>query len=106
MYTIKLMNEFLHGPIWVYDEDGFIREKYPLIDNDEELKELNEKARNLYDSFYSFNDGESACVFDEEGYQAAYGEMCKIIEKIVQKLHTINDNDFVIEDHITKRDID
>ena len=25
MYTIKLMNEYLHGPIWVYDEEGFIR---------------------------------------------------------------------------------
>ena len=22
MYTIKLMNEYLHGPIWVYDEYG------------------------------------------------------------------------------------
>lgn len=35
MYTIKLMNEYLHGPIWVYDEEGFIRRKYPLIDNDD-----------------------------------------------------------------------
>lgn len=53
MYTIKLMNEYLHGPIWVYDEEGFIRRKYPLIDNDDELRKLNEQARNLYDSFYS-----------------------------------------------------
>ena len=36
MYTIKLMNEYLHGPIWVYDEEGFIRRKYPLIDSDED----------------------------------------------------------------------
>ena len=25
MYTVKLINEYLHGPIWVYDEDGFIQ---------------------------------------------------------------------------------
>lgn len=70
------MNEYLHGPIWVYDEEGFIRRKYPLID--------------------------SACVFDEDGYKAAYEEMIGIIKQIVQKLQSINNNDFVIEDYITK----
>ena len=69
MYTIKLMNEYLHGPIWVYDEEGFIRRKYPLIDNDDELQQLNEQARNLYDSFYSFNKDDSACVFDFRRYR-------------------------------------
>lgn len=102
MYTIKLMNEYLHGPIWVYDEEGFIRRKYPLIDSDEDLKKLNEQARNLYDSFYSFNEDDSACVFDEDGYEAAYEEMIGIIKQIVQKLQSINNNDFVIEDYITK----
>ena len=107
MYTIKLMNEYLHGPIWVYDEEGFIRRKYPLIDNDDELRQLNEQARNLYDSFYSFNEDDSACVFDEDvfdedGYKVAYEEMIGIIKQIVQKLQSINNNDFVIEDYITK----
>ena len=95
------MNEYLHGPIWVYDEEGFIRRKYPLIDNDDELRQLNEQARNLYDSFYSFNENDSACVFDEDGYKAAYEEMIGIIKKIVHKLQMINNNDFVIEDYIT-----
>ena len=81
MYTIKLMNEYLHGPIWVYDEEGFIKRKYPLIDNDDELRKLNEQARNLYDSFYSFNEDDSACVFDEDEYKAAYEEMIGIIKK-------------------------
>lgn len=102
MYTIKLMNEYLHGPIWVYGEEGIIRRKYPLIDSDEELKKLNEQARTLYDSFYSFNEDDSACVFDEDGYKAAYEEMIDIIKQIVQKLQSINNNDFVIEDYITK----
>ena len=50
MYTIKLMNELLHGPIWVYDDEGFIRRKFALIDSDEELQTLNEEAKQLYDS--------------------------------------------------------
>ena len=37
MYTIRLANEFLHGPIWVYDEQGFIRGNFPLVTDDAEL---------------------------------------------------------------------
>lgn len=40
--------------------------------------------------------------FDEDGYKAAYEEMIGIIKKIVHKLQMINNNDFVIEDYITK----
>lgn len=64
MHTVKLMNEYLHGPIWVYDEEGFVSRNYPSLHGNSELMELNEKARILYDSFYSFNDDE-ACIFDE-----------------------------------------
>lgn len=66
---------------------------------------MNEQARNLYDSFYSFNEDDNACVFDEDGYKVACEEMIGIIRKIVHKLQMINNNDFVIEDYITK-DID
>lgn len=40
--------------------------------------------------------------FDEDGYKAAYEEMIGIIKKIVHKLQMINNDDFVIEDYITK----
>ena len=106
MYTIKLMNEYLHGPIWIYDEDGYIRIKYPLIDNNEELQRLNEQARKLYDSFYSFDENDNACTFNEDEYKAAHKEMVEIIKKIIQKLEEINNNDFVIEDYITKDIVD
>ena len=106
MYTIKLMNEYLHGPIWIYDEDGYIRRKYPLIDNNEELQRLNEQARKLYDSFYSFDENDNACTFNEDEYKAVHKEMVEIIKKIIQKLEEINNNDFVIEDYITKDIVD
>lgn len=101
MYTIKLMNEFLHGPIWVYDEDGFIIRKYPLVFEDMELMRLNEKARRLYDSFYSFNENNQTVSFDESGYKEASDDMKHIISMIVNRLKQINNNDFIIEDYIS-----
>lgn len=100
MYTIKLMNEFLHGPIWVYDDEGFIRRKFALIDSDEELQTLNEEAKQLYDSCYSFDDGNEACKFDEEKYKQNYTQMISIIEKIMARLDIINDGSFCVKNFI------
>lgn len=43
MYTIKLMNDVFHGPLWVYDENGYIIDEYPSVTDDEEIKSLNDK---------------------------------------------------------------
>lgn len=99
MFTIKLMNEYLHGPIWVYDGEGFVRRKFDLVYDDVELRELNEKAQMLYDSFYSFNE-EEACVFDDDGYKAHHNEMLDIVNKILARLDAINDGSFVVENYI------
>ena len=44
MFIVKLMNEFVHGVLWVCDEDG-ISTNYDLIDKDVELTRLNEETR-------------------------------------------------------------
>ena len=31
MYTVKIMNEYMHGPIWIYSSDGIPVRKFPLI---------------------------------------------------------------------------
>ena len=79
MYTIRLMNEFLHGPIWIYDQDKTIRLKHYLISNDTILQNLNEEAATLYDSFYDFDVGDEPCVFDDEGYKAAFPKMKELL---------------------------
>ena len=78
MYTIRLANEFLHGPIWVYDEQGFIRGNFPLVTDDAELNRMNSEAPELHDSFYS----DDCRDYDEAGYKAAYPKMKEIINKI------------------------
>ena len=105
MYTVKLMNEYIHGPLWVYVNEG-CETDYPLIDSDNILQNLNEEAATLYDSFYDFDVGDEPCVFDDEGYKAAFPKMKEIIEKIKQRLNEINDGSFTVEDYITNQKFD
>ena len=43
MFIVKLMNEFVHGVLWVCDEDG-ISTNYDLIDKDVECFLAKDKA--------------------------------------------------------------
>ena len=101
MYTVKIMLDYCHGPIWVCDEKGLYC-RYSLIDDDIYLEELNEEGRKLYDSFYSFNTPNAACEFSYEKEKANKDKMLSIIQKILKRLNEINDGSFVIEDYLTK----
>ena len=46
MFTVKIMNEFIHSPLWIYDEDGIIDEP-EFIANDARLQDLCSKVENL-----------------------------------------------------------
>ena len=101
MYTVKLINEYLHGPIWIYDKDGFIRRKVAIISEDIVLQQLNEELRNIYDSFYIFRENIEQCIFDEEGYRENLSLIYDLVNKIKQRLEIINDGSFGVEDYIT-----
>ncbi len=103
MYTIRLMNEYLHGPIWVYNSDGIAKLRYPsIIENDPVLMELNEKAMEMYSGYYEFDSHDVACWFDEEQEKADKDIMLDIINKIKARLEEINDGSFVVEDYVTE----
>lgn len=106
MYTIRLMNEFLHGPIWIYDQNEFIRLKHHLITNDSVIIKLNEDAAELYDSFFNFTQDDKPYYFDKNEYQKAFPKMRELIEKIKQRLDEINDGSFTVEDYITNQKFD
>ena len=46
MLVIKIMNEFLHNPIWTY-EDDFITDDYPIITDDKILQEISNQIEDL-----------------------------------------------------------
>lgn len=70
MYKIRLTNEFLHGPIWVLNFDGISVWKYPLIEQDTVLSELNRTARPLFGSCYEFDSHDEPCWFNHEKEKA------------------------------------
>ncbi len=102
MIKVKLMNEFIHGILWVCDDDG-ISTNYDLIDNDLVLIELNEETRKLFDSYYEFDSHDQACWFNKEKEKKDKEKMLELIEKIKNRLSEINDGSFIVEDYETER---
>lgn len=103
MYRIRLMNEFLHGPIWVLNSDGISVWKYPLIEQDAVLSKLNQSAKELFDSYYEFDSHDEPCWFNHEKEKAEKDIMLKLISGIKERLAEINDGNFVVEDLETER---
>lgn len=103
MYKIRLMNEFLHGPIWVLNSDGISVWKYPIVEQDSVLKELNQTARKMFDSYYEFDSHDEPCWFNYEKEKVEKNKMLKLISDIKKRLTEINDGSFVVEDLETER---
>lgn len=100
MYTIKLMNEFMHGVIWVYEDD--VSSYYDLIDNDEILKRLNKETEDLYNSYFEFDSHNSPCWFNEDLEKTNKDKMLFLINQIKQRLDELNDGSFLVEDYETE----
>ena len=84
MVKVKLMNEYLTGPVFEIGKDG-LPLLTPNILDDDKLNQLNEQAKELYSSFFSFNTHERPCYFDEPGYKIAYPKMKELILQIKKK---------------------
>ena len=102
MFIVKLMNEFVHGVLWVCDEEC-ISTNYDLIDEDVELTRLNEETRKLFDSYYEFDSHNQSCWFNEEMERKTKNRMLELIRKIKNRLSEINDGSFIVEDYETER---
>ena len=101
MYTVKIMNEFLHGAVWVY-EDGIVS-SWDKIDNDPVLSDLNRRTMELYGSYFEFDSDGSSCAFNGAREAETKEEMLSLISKIKQRLCELNNGDFMVEDYETDR---
>lgn len=102
MFTVKIMNEFIHSPLWIYDEDGIIDEP-EFIANDARLQDLCSKVENMFSSYYEFDSHNESCWFNHEKEKAEKNIMLKLISCIKERLAEINDGNFVVEDLETER---
>ena len=102
MIVIKIMNEFLHSPLWTY-EDDFITDDYPIITDDTILQDISRQIEERYSSYYEFDSHEQACWFNQDKEKADKELMLGLISKLVSRLNEINDGSYVVEDLETGR---
>ena len=102
--TIKIMLDYLQGPIWLTDsETGEPITGIEIIDTDPILTELNLKCSELYNGYFEFDSHDQPCWFNHEKEKADKDLMLDLISKLVSRLNEINDGSFVIEDTETPR---
>jgi hypothetical protein len=100
MIKIKIMNEFLHSPIWTYVDD-FICEDLDIISDDETIQMLCDKIENMFSGYYEFDSHDVPCWFNEEQQKADKEEMLSLVKQLKTRLEEINDGSYEIEDLIT-----
>lgn len=104
LQTIKIMLEYLQGPIWLSDaETGEPITGIAIVDTDSIVKELNYKCSELYNSYYEFDSHDEACWFNAEKEKADKEIMLEMISKLITRLNEINDGSFIVEDLETER---
>lgn len=103
MKTIKIKFDYTHGPIWKDHFNPLTGEwstGVAVIDEDKALQLLDAEASKIYSSFYSF-DGDEACTFDKDAYEAHKAELLSIVQTIILRLTIINDGSYCIVDEET-----
>ena len=104
LQTVKILLDFLQGPIWFSDvETGEPITGIAIIDSDPVVKDLNYKCAELFNSYYEFDSHDQACWFNYEQEKADKEVMLDLITQIISRLNEINDGSFVIEDLETER---
>lgn len=100
MYTVKLANEFLHGPVCVLDDDGISAAdgSLSLVEDDPVVRELNDEAGSLFDSYYEFDSHGQPCWFNEDKQRTYSGRMLSLVARLNARLAEINGSSYVIED--------
>ena len=102
--TIKIMLDYLQGPIWMSDsETGEPITGIEIIDTDPLIKELNLKCSELYNGYFEFDSHDQPCWFNHEKEKAEKNIMLDLISQIKKRLEEINDGSFIIEDLETDR---
>ena len=100
MRKIKLMTEFIHGPVWVYDEEG-VMDSLDFVENDSIVQELDNQMANMYTAYYEFDSHGQACWFNKEKQIQEKPKMLELLSKLKKRLDELNDGSYVVEDFIS-----
>ena len=100
MIIVKIMLDFLHSPIWAY-EDGLVGDEPEVIANDESLQRWCNQVMEMYSSYYEFDSHDEACWFNEKKEREEKETMLSLIHNIIERLSEINDGSYTVEDYVT-----
>lgn len=104
MQTVKIMLDYLQGPIWTSDvETGKPQTGISVIDENEEIRQLNFKIQDMFDGYYEFNSHNQPCWFNKVQEKADKDKMLAMIAELVNMLNKVNDGSFIIDDQETER---
>lgn len=97
--TVKLMLDYMQGPIWISDaETGFPITGIDVVDTDEKLAKLNMECCSLFSECYEFDSHGQACYFNEETKAQNKERILSLLNMIKVRLTEINDGSFLVED--------
>ncbi len=100
---VKLMFDYLQGPIWTSDvETGEPLTGIDIIDYDKVLPKLNLMCSKIYSACYEFDTDNQPCIFNKEIAMKNKKEILELLTKIKARLEEINDGSFYILDLATK----
>lgn len=100
MIKIKLMFEFMHGPIWPSDPfTGCPTTGNKLIDEDAKLATWNNKCSELYDECYEFDSHGESCYFNPDTLEKYRDELFDLIISIKNRLAKV-DSSIIVDDQV------
>ncbi|EHR31818.1 hypothetical protein [Helcococcus kunzii] len=106
MKRLKIMLDFISGPLW---KDVFDTQKKELVtgievvDNDEYLQKINEEIQALYSFYYKINYNNEPVYFDKKQERLDKEKMLDLLGRLIDRINEINDGSFVIDDRETER---
>lgn len=103
IYTVKIKNEYLHEPIWVYSPNGMAVTFFPIIHEDIILRNLNSRANRMYSSYFQSPPKDEHSVFNFEQEKADKEKMLSLIRAILNRLDEINNGTFTVVDCESER---
>lgn len=106
MKKLKIMLDFISGPIWkdIYDiKMNKLITGIDVVDNDEYIQKLNDEISDLYSSYYKFDYNDKPVYFDKEQEKKDKEKMLDLLGKIRKRLDELNDGSFEIDDRETER---
>ncbi len=103
---VIIMLDWNSGPVWgnYVNPDTFEKTTgIKIIDEDPQIKALNEEICNMYTGYYEFDSNGEACFFNKEREKADKVILLDLLGKLIDRLNELNDGSFEIDDRETER---